>query len=193
MVYQSNKEEKRGKGRPKLLKNKMKDDIRKDVKSLESSVSKGIESKSKINIQNQKLSKMKAEGHVVSKGRVFGSRNQVQRDIDILIQANGIAVFDKILELALAGSESHLHFLARRAHPYTMKTFITLPEKDLLTLQDVSEASKQAMNLVAQGDLSIEDAKIMNEILELRAKMIQSETIEPKVEELMRLTGLHKK
>lgn len=180
---------KRPRGRPSTVKNDLKRALKADVST---ALAKRTESNVKKDSSNEKRAKMRVEGHAVHNGRVFGSRNETQRMMDAIINERAFDILDKVIELALAGDTSCLHLLYRRVHPHTLKSYIVLPERDLTTLKAVSDASKEALEYVNKGELALEDAKILNEILDMRSKMIQTETIQPKLDELMKLVGLNK-
>lgn len=181
------------KGRPKLLKNKIKEEMTKEIAKAEKKLKPRGNSTKKRRPQHEAESIMKVEGHLVSKGRVYGSRNEIQRAIDVALDTNSMPIFNKVLEMALEGNEQSAHLLFKKIHPHSLKSFITLPEHNLVTLKDVSDASNAAMKLVATGDLALEDAKTIYDVLETRARLIQSESIEPKMEELIKLTGMNKR
>ncbi len=184
---------KRPRGRPSTAKNDLRRAIKADVDTALSKV-KDIARKSgpKISTHDEKLKKLRVEGHATHHGRVFGSRNETQRMMDAIINERAFDILDKVIELGLAGDTSCLHLLYRRVHPHTLKSYIVLPERELTTLKAVSDASKEALEYVNKGELALEDAKVISEILEARSKMIQTETIQPKLDELMKLVGLNK-
>jgi hypothetical protein len=108
------------------------------------------------------------------KGRPLGSRNKATIAADNLLDGQAEAITQKAMELALNGDSTALRLCMERINPPRRARPIKFDLPPIETVQDVMKALGTIAQLVAAGELTPDDGKIVSDILENRRKAIES-------------------
>ena len=128
-------------------------------------------------------------GNKYGKGRPAGSRNKATIALEALLDGEGEAMMRKAIELALAGSETALRLCLERLIPPRRERLVQLRlPSDLTTAKGTSRAASAVLKAVAQGEITPGEAVQLANVLEVRRKVIDSEELESRIDELERTT-----
>ena len=134
-------------------------------------------------------------------GRPQGSRNSVTIAIEQIGLENAMAIFERLLGASLGtidnvDKEAAKYILERIVPARKGARFPLSIPRDINTVEKLNEATDSLLNMVAEGEISIEESNVIAETLNARAKSIELNIIMPELEflreevkRLKRLTG----
>jgi len=108
------------------------------------------------------------------KGRPLGSRNKATIAADNLLDGQAEAITQKAMDLALAGDSTAMRLRMERINPPRRARPIKFDLPPIETAEDIMKALGTIAQLVAAGELTPDDGKIVSDILENRRKAIES-------------------
>jgi len=134
------------------------------------------------------------KGHPGGPGRPEGSRNKVSIVLEQIGEENAHLIYQKMLELALKGDFNACKFILDKVMPPLKKgrRLEVALESPIRTIDDLSKFSNQIINMVANGDLSAEEAMDYGKICEQELKMMTDTGIVKKIESTCQLVDIIK-
>lgn len=127
------------------------------------------------------------KGNKASNGRPKGSRNKSTLMLDALGMDNVVAVYQKLIDLALGrtkeGDVTSCKIILDRVYPVQKYRRIDLGfEGPLDTIQDINALSKYVTRMAIDGEISFDEAEEGGKVLEQRMKSITDSDVMSKIE-----------
>ena len=112
-------------------------------------------------------------GNKYGKGREVGSKSKMQLAIEQIGFENAKGVLNKVVESALQGDMQASKLILERVMPVRKGARFKLNMPYLNSLEDLETANKEILRMMAEGEISSEEALSINENIELRRGIIQ--------------------
>ncbi len=112
-------------------------------------------------------------GNKYGKGREVGSKSKTQLAIEQIGFENAKGVLNKVVESALEGDMQASKLILERVMPVRKGTRFKLNIPYLSSLEDLENANKEILRMMADAEISPEEALSINENIELRRQIIQ--------------------
>jgi hypothetical protein len=126
-------------------------------------------------------------GNKFGKGRPAGSRNKATIALEELLDGEGEAVTRKLIELALAGSETALRISMERLVPPRRERLVRLRlPSDVTTPKGISTTAAALLRAAARGEITAGEAVQLANVLEVRRKAIETQELESRIVDLER-------
>jgi hypothetical protein len=127
-------------------------------------------------------------GNHASPGRPKGSKNKSTLMLEAIGLENATSVYQKLVDLALGrtkeGDVTACKIILDRVNPVKKGNKYSLDYfGETKTIKDINALSEHVVNLVIQGEISLEEAEEYGRILEQRLKMITDTDIAVKIQE----------
>jgi uncharacterized protein DUF5681 len=122
-------------------------------------------------------------------GRPVGSRNRSSVFYEQLLNGQGEALFQKAIELALAGDATALRLCLERISPPRKERTIDLPLPKVTDPQSVSAALASVMTAVGKGRITPGEAESLAGVLESQMRVVEVEDLARRVAELEKSPG----
>ena len=119
-------------------------------------------------------------------GRPLGSRHKVTRAVEALLDGEAEALTRKAISMALAGDLMALRICIDRICPPMKSRVIRLELPAVRSAADVLEAQVLIVGAMAAGDISLDEAKIVSEVLDGQRRAIEAVDLERRVAALER-------
>ena len=133
-------------------------------------------------------------GNTFGKGRPAGSRNKSQLAIEKIGQDNAEAVYQKVVEAALAGDMVAAKCVLDRVVPIRKGARVFIGDQlENKTIAQLNEISEKVTTMMAEGDISAEEASAVCAVLEYREESIQRQVLEAKIIDLEKRLNAHQK
>ena len=113
-------------------------------------------------------------GNTFGKGRPAGSRNNATLAFEAIGDAQAKALFEKAIELALAGDLQALKLVLDRIYPVPKaRTVIHVDGiHELRTQAEINEAMTTVLHAVSRGDLSLEEGERIVNMIDSKSRLL---------------------
>ncbi len=118
------------------------------------------------------------------KGRPKGSRNKATILSDVLNEDEANKLMRKCFELALDGNMTAMKICMDRLEAPKKTPQISFALPPITSAEDTVNAHGMVMQAVTAGDISIEIAKVLNDLIETSLKAIETHALVKEVDEL---------
>lgn len=122
----------------------------------------------------------------VGGGRPLGAKNKYTRMFEQIGLDNAIAVYKKVIELALSGDISACKIVLDRAYPVRKGRNIALQfDGPVKTIQDANKLSEHITTMIITGEISAEEAEDYGKWIDRRMKSIIDSDVMDKMNSTM--------
>lgn len=133
-------------------------------------------------------------GNTYGKGRPVGSRNKAQLAIEKIGQDNAEAVYQKVVESALAGDMIAAKCILDRVVPIRKGTRVFIGDQlENKTIAQLDEIAQKVTTMMTAGQISAEEALSICSVLKYRENNIEMRELEVKLKEIKNRLDAHKK
>lgn len=136
-----------------------------------------------LNINNKKPKGFQT-GHKYGKGRPKGSRSKATIMIDQIGYDNAEGVINTVIESALNGDIAACKMVIDRVWPAMKLPLVNISLPKLETIADMDEASANVFDKMAKGEISIDQAEGIFNLIEKRRKVYETNVLAIDVAEL---------
>ncbi len=133
-------------------------------------------------------------GNRFGKGRPAGSRNKAQLALEKIGQDNAEAVYQKVVEAALAGDMIAAKCILDRVLPVRKGGRIVIgDELENKTIEQLDEIAQKVTTMMAEGVISAEEANAICAVLQYREESIKLHVFEAKINDMEKRLDAHQK
>jgi len=125
-----------------------------------------------------------AKGNKASPGRKQGSRNAATVLLDNMMEGEGQAVVQAVIDQAKAGDVQAARMILDRIAPPRKGARIQIDLPAMQTSHDVSKASAALLEAVANGDISPDEGQAVVSIVEARRRALETSELEERVSKI---------
>lgn len=125
------------------------------------------------------------KGNTVGKGRPQGSKSRIQLAIEEMGEQVISEAFEVIKDAIKKKDIGTAKYIVDRLKPprRTARFKFSIPIS-IDSIEQFDEATKSIIKMMSDGDISIEEAKLICEVLEVRAKALEYRDFKIKIDEL---------
>jgi hypothetical protein len=111
----------------------------------------------------------------MGKGRLVGSRNKAQLELDKIGMSKSKEVVHRLVEMALTGEAAYMKMLMDRIWPVSRTStdsFVKGNLKGILTQADINEAFTNILEGVGESEVSLEQADTLASLIKAKSESI---------------------